>query len=893
MGRIKNKITSVANRGETFISPHRSFYRESLFPGKRIQKNASFFSGKSRKTFDTGLYMGRINKAQFFSIDALVALSIIILVVVAIVPTITNSRRESSISADLIQVLNSLKIGELQGVDLVALNIQDLDKPIIEQIGEFYLTNKSIAISLSEKVLSGISPNENIGIWYGDQLLASRNITPFETAGSVTIERQVISGIGGMGGVTGMSTRAFISSSARTDYFYFGGYVGEGNISSVFNYNGNISSVNIELVISDDFEVLVNGINSGSFTGSINDNIPVLYNISTANFISGQNTIEFIGDNLHISGGYIRISYDSEVIYSQPKRYNFPGITGAINLYDAFHIPGNLTGLEISLHFDNPVRTFLSIGNTTVFNDTGLENTTISLTNATLASLLDYDDISRKTIPLRFGMENVSYVVNNSKDIDVFSVTDISGSMGWGTCTASSSSCCQDLWNWNDCESYQSDCISCGGVFSPRIIDAKAANDLFIDMILNDTTNRVGLAAYSYTSPDTTYHALSNDNVSLKAEVASWNANGGTCICCGVNKAIAGILADSSSSKFQSIVVMSDGEANYECVEQNTGDAGDDAVQSACDAYEDYGIRVYTIGFGSGAGVQTLTDMANCGGGSFFATVDDLESIYEKIAEELFATAYYEQTVEVIGNIFSKLFSDSFIEFEYEKDPAPTGLISTIEKKFSTTTTGTFDIPENYTVVDANVISYSGPWWTSVVDINGDEVYNLSEYNADYLELGDPYSIYIPTNLVQDSNTVTLKTGLSSDNTSAGSIENTIIYTISKELVSFNAVSAFADGCIWDVQFTNKNSTLTIPSSYSGNSTCSYKSGTISCSGNNCEDSTDSTHLSVYSLFKTLDFDSDGIIDVELSSQDLQIEISTLSGIPFYHSTEFQIRQWD
>ena len=231
-------------------------------------------------------------------------------------------------------------------------------------------------------------------------------------------------------------------------------------------------------------------------------------------------------------------------------------------------------------------------------------------------------------------------------------------------------------------------------------------------------------------------------------------------------------------------------------------------------------------------------------------------------------------------------------EFEYQKDQSPIGLVSTIEKQFSTTSSGSFDIPENYTVISTNVISYSGPRWTSEVDINGNEVYNLSKYNTDYIKLGDPYSIYISPSLVQSSNTVTLGTGLSAGNTSAGSINNTIIYTIAKELASFNSVSAFAEGCTWDIQFADRNSTLVIPAGYSGSAVCNYELGNIQCAGADCEDSDDATHISVYNLFKALDFNSDGIIDVQLSSQDLQIEISVLEGIPFYHSTEVQIRQW-
>ena len=820
--------------------------------------------------------------AQFFSIDALIALTIIILVVMVVAPTVKQSAKQSNVPSDLIEVLNSMKIGELDGINLTQLNITDSDKKVIEQIGEFYLTNKTVARQLAEQILSLVDNNQNIGIWYGNELLASKNITPYSSSEKITTARQIISGIGGIGGVTGLSTRAYVSGSSRTDYFYFGGYVGEGNISRTIEYFGNLSSAKIELVISDNFEIFVNGINQGIFSGSPDDFTPVTYNLSTLNFTSGTNTIEFTGDDLHISGGFIKISYDSEVIYEKPERYNFPGITGAINLYDSFYIPGNLTGLEISLHFNNSIETLLVIGNTTILNSSTSGDQTFTISNATLSSLLNYEELSKKTIPLRLGMENASYVTNGTMDIDVYSVTDLSGSMRT----------CEDIPSWWWWCSGESACNSCGGTWADKLQDAKEANYLFINMILNSSDNRVGLTGYSDDALDSDYHTLSNNNESLRSEISEWDTGTWTCICCGVNKAVEGLVANSSANKFRSIVVMSDGEANVRCYE-GTGSASSDAVQSACDAYNNYGIKVYTIGFGSGAGVQTLTDMAACGDGSFFATVDDLEGIYQVIAEELIETAYYEQTIEVTGDYESRLYPDSYIQFNYEKVPDPMGLVSTIEKQFSNSTTGYFEIPENYSVVSANVISYSGPRWTSSLKINDDDVYNLSNYKTEFIKLGDPYSINIPANLVNSSNTVTIGTGLSSNNISAGSVNNTIIYTISKDLASYNSVSAFADGCRWNVQFENKNSTMPIPSNYSGSTNCNYTSTDISCGLVNCDDSTDAVQLAVYNLFKTLDFNSDGIVDVELSGQNLQIEISTLDGIPFYHSTEVQVRQWN
>ncbi|MEA3248564.1 MAG: vWA domain-containing protein [Nanoarchaeota archaeon] len=840
--------------------------------------------------------MGRIKiKAQFFTIDALIALIIILITIMIALPIINKSQQDSSVSTDILQSLSSLKIGELDNNysrQLIAQGyILDSNKSVIDQIGEFYITNITIAERLSEEVLSSISPSENIGIWYGNKLLASKNITPFETAENIFTERQVISGIGGGDGVTGFSARAFLSSNVRTNYVYFGGYVGEGNISTLINYQGNISTAKIELVVNNDFDIYINGINSGSFSKSVDDFTPVGYSLNTTNFLSGQNIVEIKGTNLHVTGGFIKITYNSDVTYEQPTRYYFPGISGIINLYDGFYVPGNLTGLTISLHFNNSIDTFLNIGGTQVFNDSS-EGEIITLTNSTLASLLDYTELSKKTIPLRFGMENVNYVTNNTQDIDVFSVTDISGSMLPG-CSGYPFWCCLFSGDW--CGS-EATCNSCGETFENKIQDAKDANDLFIDMILNATDNRVGLSAYSSEALDSNYHPISDDNVSLKSEVSSWNAGGGTCICCGVNKAVAGILADSTVDKFQSIVLMSDGDANVQCPEQGTGNANQDAIQSACDAYNDHRIKIYTIGFGDGANVETLTSMASCGNGSFYSAVDNLASIYEKIATELIETAYYEQTIEVTGDFFSQLYPDSYIEFDYLMENPPIGIVTPIEKLFSTSDGGTFNLPENSTPLEANVISYSGPKWTSNVNLNENNIFNLSSYEKEFLKLGDPYTINLPISLIQNNNTLELNTGLSSSNTSTGSISNKIIYTVSKELASYTSVSATAEGCNWSVQFNENNLTMLIPSDYQGSTNCNYgdsDTGGIYCGiYSECGGATDAIQIATYNIFKLLDFDSDGKLDVDLSKDDLQISTSNLEGVPFLFSTEVQVRKW-
>ena len=244
------------------------------------------------------------------------------------------------------------------------------------------------------------------------------------------------------------------------------------------------------------------------------------------------------------------------------------------------------------------------------------------------------------------------------------------------------------------------------------------------------------------------------------------------------------------------------------------------------------------------------------------------------------------------GEFFSQLYPDSYIEFDYIKETPSAGLLATIEEPFSDAENATFALPLNSTLLEATVISYSGPKWTALVEVNNQPIYNLSDYQEDFLKLGDPYSVNIPISSTLQSNNLSLKTGLAANNLTEGSIYNKIIYTISKDLASYTSVSATAKGCNWTVEFNNYNLSIPVPSDYSGNEFCEYSS-TPSCGiYPNCAGATDSTQIATFNLFKLLDFDLDGKVDVDLSADDMQITTSNLEGVPFLFSTEVQVRKW-
>lgn len=384
----------------------------------------------------------------------------------------------------------------------------------------------------------------------------------------------------------------------------------------------------------------------------------------------------------------------------------------------------------------------------------------------------------------------------------------------------------------------------------------------------------------------------------------SWNTGGPTRICRGINSATTNLTESSTGGAFQSMVVMSDGIANRQCTtEQNTGSATGDAVQAACDAWEDYNITVHAVAFGDGADELTMQQIALCGNGTFYSSdVGGLVDLYQNISEDIIGATYVEQTVIATGNISTTLHPDSYIEFNYVQPPIPFGLIVTLENQFNNATSGNFSVPAESTIVETRVSSYSGPRWTDNVKINTTSVYKLSDYGSDYIVLGDPYSINIPNQFVSSDNVIALTTGLAPEDSSNGSIFNKIIYTINKSVSAFSAIKASANGCIWNIQFEDDSNItgLLIPEFYNGTDNCYYGEdlyfdGEIGdpIPGPIVANENDAFQVAVFILLEQLDFNANDKIDFLFTGQDLQIDLTELIGIPFTWSTEVQVRVWD
>lgn len=546
-------------------------------------------------------------RGMFFTTDAILALVIIFFVVILVVPQNQKLRYETSVNADILDTLSLLKVSEIiNRSEIQAFNstsglITDTDKTLLEQIGELYVLNKSQAREFTSLLLGNLEIKDNIGIWIGDDLIYSINNTSIETARDIDVAKKLISGIndGNSNSTSAFSSTARLVSGARTNYFYFGGYVGEGNITVRVYTNGTIRSAEMELAISDDFDLYINGFYNGTFSGSSSDFIPVSYTISDlSKFQSGENLIEFRGDNLHISGGYLKVTTQNDVQFGQDVKYYPPGVEGLINVYDGLYVPSDLSSINISLHANSTVSPILiTIGNVTIFRNTTNDEETITIDNSTIGALVDYSTMTGKTTPIRIGLDNVTYE-GISQLIDAFSVVDLSGSMA-----------CSVNIQYQNCHTSSSNCNSCGGVWQGPINDAKDATKIFIDLILNTTGNKVGLVGYEQTAKNPDFHELSSDNESLNEIIDDeWDADGGTCICCGIEKATQGFIDSLSkqgvglSGTIQSRVSQGDNDAEERLSNGNvnTGDNELDMIYSG--SYnQEIGMKFKNIDIPNGA----------------------------------------------------------------------------------------------------------------------------------------------------------------------------------------------------------------------------------------------------------------------------------------------------
>ena len=407
----------------------------------------------------------KINKkGYYFTMDALFASIILVGGLLLISQHLVKEHPRESIeylSSDLLIALSELGMDEINSTFFAYLETQsnntDGNLSVLEQIGTYWAADNPIetllAMNLSEHVLRNLMPN-NTGmnlVIEGDTLFEK----PRTEKTDLRAGERMITGIMKGAPVTGATSSAYlrkIDDKRTSSFAYFGGFVGEGNISVFLKdipddvSSADITRMTLELDAGGDFTLEINGDTCDSFNPTTTNMTPDVWDITycNASIASGTNLISLIfNDDLnksYVAGGYLRVDYKTNELQANlsigNRRYNFPGIDGVANLYDSFYIPGTLTNMSIYLHFEvvgtGNTTTYLTIGDTYVYRDnvSGEIQVYINDTNLTNFPInLNYDDISNRTIPLRFASYNESYLYVFGTNADVVLITDLSGSM--------------------------------------------------------------------------------------------------------------------------------------------------------------------------------------------------------------------------------------------------------------------------------------------------------------------------------------------------------------------------------------------------------------------------------------------------------------------------------
>lgn len=245
-------------------------------------------------------------------------------------------------------------------------------------------------------------------------------------------------------------------------------------------------------------------------------------------------------------------------------------------------------------------------------------------------------------------LKETEIIVSSPLEVDVVSVADLSGSMR--ACNDVSLSCCNNIlngstYNGSVCYGIPSDGINdcttqCGGTLADGLTPTQDANKQLVNILFEeeDNNNQMGLIAYSSDVITGFSSELIKNSEMLKNIIDSWESETYTCICCGINEAI-NKLWDSPENIMKTIIVMSDGEANRVCSEQGTSDAKQDAINAACDAYNDIpNVTIYTVSLGEEVDEITMESIATaCGDGQSFSAynVNELIEVYEALADHI------------------------------------------------------------------------------------------------------------------------------------------------------------------------------------------------------------------------------------------------------------------
>ncbi|MEA3254731.1 MAG: VWA domain-containing protein [Candidatus Altiarchaeota archaeon] len=507
------------------------------------------------------------NKGYVVILDALIALIIALLMLTTLTKLHEPTASKSSatffkslhyMSEDVMDVLNKQGVLDEIGTKWAAANGSNSSGHWLNatNISRGYL-DKLIPERFGYRLVI-----DDTDVLYDSDSDPDSDRPPDATASSKTHSTRLLVGYGSGLPTRGHVARAFLTNireKTTSSYTYFGGFVGQGNLTKIITLPDGmdtVQSICLEYAAGDNFNLDIDGtpvpVVFPKSSGNMTANWQCVSNPDSYIPGGGNHTfnIIFLGDDIiyqYIGGGFIRVTYNTSEFNTSKETgesyYEFPGIEGLINLYSSFYVPGVLNSMDMHLKFYNNYSTYLTMGDVRVFDTRNNESRefctinnneyTCDIPDTNLSGILndgglDYVlDLSEQTIPLRMGVENIT-ATNVIGFADVILITDLSRSMNWRIGYNDNTSGAIRLCD--DPSLYKND--------TRRVSLAKCLDKEFIDLILNISGNRVGLVGFNESAYAS--HSLTDDKNDLINEVNNYqdSPSGGTCACCAINKAI-------------------------------------------------------------------------------------------------------------------------------------------------------------------------------------------------------------------------------------------------------------------------------------------------------------------------------------------------------------------
>ena len=192
-----------------------------------------------------------MNRGIVFTMDVMIGLSLLLMIIMAttlfefesILPE-KKYERINYMANDILNLLSYLEVKDVQDKPTIKKLIEggtmtnlDFDKSILDLIASFWYNktekSKEIARNISKEILEGITDDVCINITVETETIYN---SPCNTpAKDVTVAGRIETGYIPGKPLYGYISRAFltsITSKEDSSFIYFGGYVGEGNISN-------------------------------------------------------------------------------------------------------------------------------------------------------------------------------------------------------------------------------------------------------------------------------------------------------------------------------------------------------------------------------------------------------------------------------------------------------------------------------------------------------------------------------------------------------------------------------------------------------------------------------------------------------------------------------------